>query len=852
MQFNNSQKVALSALLHDVGKFRQRAGLKVNEKFQGLYCPYYDNRPTHIHAAHTGEFMSYLQDLNLLGDTQAEATARSDENWVGNVGAKHHRTDDNNIMQISVRLADWLSSGFDRQEYSNYLKREVSAKRNSELLSVFEDMRLSEAGEDKTSSVGDRKVFIPLQAINSDAFPVSALGSEQKIKEKYLELWQQFESDVKMLSDFDSFDQLLGGMQNLLENYTWCMPASAYREHYPNVSLYDHLLGTSAIATAIYRYAEENSIAADSLEQLLNDDKPVFRLIQGDFSGIQNFIFGHFGSSNKYGAKLLRSRSFFVSFCTRMAARIMCEQFGVYETSIVLSAAGKFNVLVPNLGDSDERIAEGLTQINDFFLKMNYGETRMSIGTVEFGSSSFRNGEPFKALMGKLNADFNRNRYSYQPQNFIMDETYLQRVDEAGDVCRICDRHPADGKPVDGVNICRWCESFSELGRKLAEDDEKGCFLVLYRESAAGDFELPGGFSFSISQNPKISQGKYKPCMVYDIGSELVPRKDNNYRVFPRLRIKSFVPKVSQDDLDTRYAIFMKNVENRFDKEEFKPGTTKSFALIAEDSKRLDEEGKDYVGKAFLGVLKADVDNLGSLFLANGRNISGTSYLSRMLDFFFTAVLQKKINEQFKSIYTVFAGGDDLFLIGPWTQINDFAVKLPGWLSEWAAGYEKVHISAGISLSKPGQPVYTMAHAAEEELEKSKAYREDAGTKAEYAKNAVTVFGQTVKWTEFAKLLEISQEMDELLEPVKLGTPRVSMQFMRRFFTFINMHEASAKDVRQLRWRSLYRYLLYRNYKEEDYGEVHRKLLKIPDNWIAKYGKSLRVSLSQCIYKRRG
>ena len=32
-----------------------------------------------------------------------------------------------------------------------------------------------------------------------------------------------------------------------------------------------------------------------------------------------------------------------------------------------------------------------------------------------------------------------------------------------------------------------------------------------------------------------------------------------------------------------------------------------------------------------------------------------------------------KNSEEFKDIYTVFAGGDDLFLIGPWNKIVDFA-----------------------------------------------------------------------------------------------------------------------------------------------------------------------------------
>ena len=81
-----------------------------------------------------------------------------------------------------------------------------------------------------------------------------------------------------------------------------------------------------------------------------------------------------------------------------------------------------------------------------------------------------------------------------------------------------------------------------------------------------------------------------------------------------------------------------------------------------------------------LGILKADVDNLGTIFSFGIKNktISKVASLSRQLNYFFSLYLPYllKNNKKYKNIYTVFAGGDDLFLIGPWNIIIDFSKEL--------------------------------------------------------------------------------------------------------------------------------------------------------------------------------
>lgn len=132
-------------------------------------------------------------------------------------------------------------------------------------------------------------------------------------------------------------------------------------------------------------------------------------------------------------------------------------------------------------------------------------------------------------------------------------------------------------------------------------------------------------------------------------------------------------------------------------------------------------------GRKVLGYLKADVDNLGSLFVyglrdnqADRNSISRIATMSRMLDLFFSGRVEQLLNIQFNLCYTVYSGGDDLLIVGPWNEIVDFAVTVQDDFRKFTNQNENVTISAGISLLKPGIPVSRSVMSADAALEESK------------------------------------------------------------------------------------------------------------------------------------
>jgi len=91
---------------------------------------------------------------------------------------------------------------------------------------------------------------------------------------------------------------------------------------------------------------QKNSLEEDSVR---NSKEHKFLIVNGNFQGIQNFIFSGYGDIRKYRSKILRGRSFAVSLLSELAADMLCREIGLPFTSVILNAAGRFTILAPNI-----------------------------------------------------------------------------------------------------------------------------------------------------------------------------------------------------------------------------------------------------------------------------------------------------------------------------------------------------------------------------------------------------------------------------------------------------------------------------------------------------------------------
>jgi CRISPR-associated protein Csm1 len=176
---------------------------------------------------------------------------------------------------------------------------------------------------------------------------------------------------------------------------------------------------------------------------------------------------------------------------------------------------------------------------------------------------------------------------------------------------------------------------------------------------------------------------------------------------YARRFISGYVPHTSSEDIasqDGRYiGVEAKDLANE--------KQLKTLDMISCEDREKDSDG-DWIGINALGVLKGDVDNLGEIFRIGLGNptFAKTAALSRQLNGFFAIYLPWLLAREFSNVYTVFAGGDDFFLIGPWRTTQKLAARMRNEFTRYVAGNSEIHFSAGIATQKPGAPISRLWH----------------------------------------------------------------------------------------------------------------------------------------------
>ncbi len=125
-----------------------------------------------------------------------------------------------------------------------------------------------------------------------------------------------------------------------------------------------------------------------------------------------------------------------------------------------------------------------------------------------------------------------------------------------------------------------------------------------------------------------------------------------------------------------------------------------------------------------LAVLKADVDDMGvrvGQIAGEDRSYSRLRSFSYSLHEFFGQTIQELLAKSWPLIYTLYAGGDDLLLVGPWNVVLDFAGTLAREFETGPAQeYSPLTLSAGIALTSYRVPIRHAVECAEELLESAK------------------------------------------------------------------------------------------------------------------------------------
>lgn len=781
------------ALLHDIGKVCYRA---MNKRIN--------------HSKLGGDFLEQYLKSN-------EETER-----LLNCVRYHHKDYlqkaklDKNDLAYIVYEADNIASGMDRRENEGEEKGFDPKLNLDSIFSVFYS--------DKEIQVANKYPLI-YKDINK-AFNYPRKDISLATNSNYEALLNKIKShfitkDINQIS----INQLL---QIIEEGFSY-VPSSTNRAEVCDISLYVHSKITSAVASCMKLYFDEQQIQ-DYKKYCFNSGSKIFRnekiylLVSGDISGIQDFIYT---IPSKGALKTLRGRSLYIDLLLEEFIDEYLEQIGLSRANVLYSGGGHFYILAPNIEDTKKSIDKLQAKMNRWLMENIGINLYLAIGTAECSANNLMKSE----AQGNLFAIVNKKLKDDKTIRYSKDEDFLEHIfnvekekDTAKKECNIC--HNLVDKlwkyNSDEEIACEFCLNLYKLGQDILTQD---LVFVISEEKIDGGIKI---------------FGKDKDLYMYAVNIEDIDMfKGKILRIYSKNNLL-------ENDLAIRLYLADYSAKNENDE-------VMTFDDLAKSSCKIDK------GIKRLGVLRLDVDDLGIAFSSgfvsdkdkiedNLRYATLSRYadLSKDISMFFKVAInkicagdltgcvdfeEKAFNilgiakAKKRKVNIIYAGGDDLFLVGAWDEVLEVAIDINRAFKQFTNG--KLTLSAGIAMFSPTYPISKMAEIAGLLVQMSKNRKD---------KNSIALFGMETNlkangqleckhiytWADF-EMKVCKEKMNYLLARLsfdgdKFNKLSVGKSLIYRLMDLIQLADEDKLNIAR------FAYVLARMQPKQDKDEQKRKV----------------------------
>ncbi len=774
MNKKTRNKIILAALLHDIGKFYQRADDKMeNGGFHFLksdywnnpatFCPYYNrNGYTHYSHKHVLWTVQFIEEHRTIFN-QLNIDAFAGDDSLLRLAALHHKPE--TALQKIIQKADHYASGTDRSKgkalVEDGLKDDWKNFKRKRMVSIFESIYNEQETYHFTLPVTGEK-------LSDDGFPKKADSFAQT--PDYQSLWEGFVAEFEKIATTD-FDLFFETLLSLAEKYWITIPAST--QHLPDVSLYDHSKMTAALAVAIYDYLDQQ----DRTKHFdLDDDESAIMMVGADLSGIQKFIYEII---SKNAAKNLKGRSFYLQLLIDSVLRHFLDKLLLTPANIIYSSGGGFFILAAHTKANQEKVEDIEKVLGESLFERHQTELFLAVDSISLtgktimhdGDSKVSISDVWKRLIQKINIK-KRQKFAYQLVThydaFFGDDTPDLGGKQKRDAITGQELRSGHIKSLkDNTQVSTATFEQIELGKKLY----RAQYIVVYKEPIDRFFMQPLGLEYCYHFWESIDEQRLPT------GAKVI-----------RLNETDFLK--GQKGVGYSYRFYGGNkypVDER--------DNPKSFDKLAStgDFKRL-------------GILRMDIDNLGQIFKdgfpEQKRTFSRYATLSRSLDFFFKGYLNI-IQDQYPDTLILYAGGDDLFILGNWIQVLEMSEKIQQKFRQWTAFNPSLTLSGGMALVTPKFPILKAAELAGQEEKNAKAYAYDG-----FTKNAFSLFGKALSW-EAGREFDIVKELKFNLLGW-LDAEKLPKSFYGLIHSFAEKRERQIKNKANESWQWQLAYMLAR------------------------------------------
>lgn len=561
-----------------------------------------------------------------------------------------------NALVYITYIADNIASGLDRRtiegiEQSTY--HEWDTYQN--LQDIFNQF--------KVDSYKDRpkRFYAPRLLDDREDMNRAKQNIERFSQGYYAGIVERLQHGLKRISPTEEYvDSLI----NLLEATLTYVPSSTNLEEVADVSLFDHMKVTAAIASCIYHYLLDRKI--DDYKQVLFKKtvafykQEAFRLVAFDISGIQSFIYT---IRDQKAQKMLRSRSFYLEMLAENIIDNLLERAELSRANLLYSGGGNAYILMPNVPKAIEAINAIEKETNQFLRETFQNKLYVAFASVPCSSNVLNPPDKEQSDYGQLYRTLSQQLDQKKLHRYSPDE--IRELNRQGKVkgkeCPVCYRiYQEESMQEDTREFCSICRGLVDFSNQI----QRAEFYAISSEESP----LPVGFQ------------RYLKA----VSSDSIQSEEINGRVYSKN--KFYTGKYQSKNL------WIGDYTDARTFEDYAKG-----------------DGSEGVGR--LGVLRCDVDDLGSAFCAGFKNkyntISRSATFSRSLAMFFQFHMNRLLARDKVKASIIYSGGDDVFIIGAWKDLLNFSVTLRQEFIQYSN--HKLTLSAGFGLFANKTPVPILA-----------------------------------------------------------------------------------------------------------------------------------------------
>ncbi|MBT9131037.1 MAG: CRISPR-associated protein Cas10/Csm1 [candidate division WS2 bacterium] len=760
--------LVIGSLLHDIGKFWQRAekdnlnivsNIKVEYRLQ-------QNKPQH-------QFWSAYLLKNYIEDYEASKIAEN-----------HHNPRD--PYEYIVAIADKLSAE-EREDREDEQHVDPSTEPLISILSQVSNIR-----DGYSKPQVHYQPLCGLEITPETFFPQPNQESAFN-NHSYKSLWHSFVTSLNEINLKVTGEKKITQLLNLLDIFTSSIPSAAYYSN-PDISLFDHTKTTAAIASCLFRHSNRAPGQIDyekvhkslvkkyqSKERKVKDEEDIldtqaFTLLAGDISGIQNFIYD---ISAKGAAKGLKGRSVYIHLLALSITKHILRKFELTPLNLLFCGGGHFYLLLPYI--ENEEIQDLQKKVNEVLFRAHQGALSLviagaSLNFNDFGEDFF--GKHWKELTAKL---YEKKKHKFLEIIKDSSQEFFGPFAAETDLCPVCLIRSYEANEEK----CHFCKSYEDLADDIIRkniysekyfDETKEMSFISFDNV----FEVFKAFGMEISFNNTIVEGAFNFTL--------------NDRNFSRYKCDGFIQLPKYAPLTTS-------------------GTIKSF----------DELSKDAKGKKRWAILRGDVDNLGKVFSTGleNKSISRIASLSRNMESFFLSWLNRIVenDDLFKNTtYLIYAGGDDFVIMGSWDVIPVLAMKINYDFQRFVSHNPHITLSCSIFIP-PGEkyPFYKASQICGDDLEvKAK----------DLEKNKVVFLNKPFQWEEYKEIEEVKNILVSLISKDKV--PSSLLQIIYQGFIEFNKFKKGEYPINRL-WLFIYslsRLAKRQNHLASKIMELEKRVIK--------------------------